>query len=127
LLAKRELVIGITRRPSGKYKSHLIQPFPDRVAAVIKLIYKVNPDLTITCQPLDDVAGPAGVLPKIGLLLLTEETVAGGDQVNVIRKSRGLEEVHCAQLGLITIRGLVRVSSSDLRDLAESDRPPDKS
>jgi phosphopantetheine adenylyltransferase/dephospho-CoA kinase len=122
-LTKQELIIGVTQRAVGKYKGHLIQPFPDRVAAVVRLIYKVNPDLNITCVPLNDVAGPAGVLPRIDLLLLTEETVAGGDKVNAIRKSRGLEEVHYAPLRLITTGGLVRISSSGLRELDEPDKP----
>jgi pantetheine-phosphate adenylyltransferase len=117
ILSTKSLVIGINRQTSRKVHSDLLESFPVRCARVIELLYEVNPNLSILVEPLDDVAGPAGVLPKIDLLILSEETVKGGEMVNEIRAARGLQPVHYAAIPTITRSGGERLSSTFLREV----------
>jgi pantetheine-phosphate adenylyltransferase len=118
LLAMQRLVIGLSRKTSRKAHSEMIESFAVRAAHVVQLIYEINPNLVIVIEPLDDRVGPAGVVPRIDLLLLSEETVEGGVEVNAVRTSRGLDPVHTAAIPTIILASGERLSSSHLRELA---------
>jgi phosphopantetheine adenylyltransferase len=57
----------------------------------------------MSCKPLHDVAGSAATFPSIDLLVLSEETIKGGDYLNTMRKANGLNELHSAAISMITM------------------------
>lgn len=116
ILAKHKIVIGVSRKAGNKEFSEFVQPLPDRIANVTRLIFRVNEDLIVSVEPLDGISGPAGILPDIDLLLLSEETIKGGEYVNRERKGRGLNELHFAAIPLILKNG-ERLCSTYLRRL----------
>ena len=117
VLAQKRLIIGVTRAVGTKQYSELVQPFPQRAAKVVDLVFKVNEDVSITIEALDGMTGPAGIVPDIDLLLLSLETVKGGDIVNKERRERGLREVPFIPIPLITMKDGEKLSSTYLRSL----------
>ena len=115
VLARRRLVIGVTRRPGNKKHSEFMENFPQRAARVLDLIFRINEDVSVTTEALDDVAGPAGILPDLDLLLLSQETIKGGDMVNALRRDRGLREVPYTAIPLIKMSSGEKLSSTYLR------------
>lgn len=87
---------------------------------MLEFRFKLNQDLIVRIEVIDDVAGPTGYLPNIDLLVLSQETIKGGDMVNEIRKQKGLQPIAYAPIPLITLMTGSRLSSSYLRELASS-------
>ena len=117
VLAQKRLIIGVTRAAGSKQYSELVQPFPQRASKVVDLVFKVNEDVSITIEALDDMTGPAGIVPDVDPLLLSLETVKGGDIVNKERRGRGLREVPFIPIPLITMKDGEKLSSTYLRSL----------
>jgi pantetheine-phosphate adenylyltransferase len=120
VLCTRRLVIGLSRQTGKKVHSDLIESFAVRASRVVQLVYEVNPNIVVEMEPLDDRVGPAGVLPRIDLLVLSEETIQGGEAVNATRAARNLPVVHYAAIPTITLLSGERLSSTHLRELAAS-------
>jgi phosphopantetheine adenylyltransferase len=116
-LATKTLLLAVSQQVANKYRSDLIQPFPDRAAAVVRFVYKVNPNLSVSCEPLHDVAGSAATCPSIDLLVLSEETIKGGDYVNEMRKANGLNVLHYAAINLVTMPNGEPLNATYLRQL----------
>ncbi|OHT03660.1 Cytidylyltransferase family protein [Tritrichomonas foetus] len=117
LLCKKYLIIGVSRNIGKKAHHEMIQPFHDRVSTCMNLVYKLNQDLIVRTEVIDDVAGPTGYLPDIDLLVLSQETIKGGDAVNQIREGKGLKPLHYVAVPLVKMVTGERLSSSYLREL----------
>ncbi|KAK8889730.1 hypothetical protein M9Y10_034484 [Tritrichomonas musculus] len=120
ILCNKYLIIGVNRATSKKSHHELIEPFEDRASSCLNFVFKLNQDLIVRIEVIDDVAGPTGYLPNIDLLVLSQETIKGGDMVNEIRKQKGLQPIAYAPIPLITLMTGSRLSSSYLRELASS-------
>ena len=116
LLTRETLIVGINMAISRKQFVELIQPLHVRVAKVSELIYKVNDKLTLYLQPITDPAGPAATYPKIDVLVLSQETMNGGNYVNNIREKNGLPKTRFYVIPLVNdIKG-DRVNSTEIRE-----------
>ena len=120
LLCQKELIIGVTRKTSQKAHSDLIQPFHQRASNCIDFIFKLNQNLICRIEVLDDVAGPAGTIDSIDLLVVSQESIKGGEMVAQIREERHLKPIECAVVPLVTRMTGSRLSSSHLRELLSS-------
>lgn len=120
LNCKKNLIIGVNRQTKKKAYHQIIEPFHVRASACLSFVFQLNQDLIVRIEVIDDVAGPTGYLPNIDLLVLSQETIKGGDMVNEIRQKRGLEPLVYAAIPLITLMSGSRLSSSYLRELAST-------
>ena len=116
LLCKKKLIVGISRNVKKKEYSDIIQPLHFRISSCIDTIYKINPDIVVKVHVIDDVCGPTAFTKHIDLLVLSEETRAGGDEVNKVRQSKGLAPIENAAIPIVKMRSS-RLSSSILREL----------
>ncbi|CAL9729500.1 phosphopantetheine adenylyltransferase [Monosporozyma unispora] len=94
-LTSKRLIVGLTDEEllvNKKYKEYL-ESFSDRKNNVINFIRILKPQLHVEIIPLHDVCGPTGTVPEIECLIVSRETVKGGDFVNKTRKERGLSQL----------------------------------
>lgn len=126
-LTSDRLIIGLTEEELLKNKKFkdVLQDFDTRYENVVSFLNTFKPTLKIEIVPLKDVCGPTGTVPEIECLVVSRETVKGGEQVNQTRKERGM-----SQLEVYTVNVLggkeedgwkEKMSSTDIRRLI-SDR-----
>lgn len=94
-LTSDRLIVGLTDEEllvNKKYKEYL-ETFSERKKNVIQFINMLKPQLRVEIIPLHDVCGPTGTVPEIECLVVSRETVKGGDTVNKTRAERGLSQL----------------------------------
>ncbi|CDK28595.1 unnamed protein product [Kuraishia capsulata CBS 1993] len=102
-LASEKLIVGITQDELLKNKQfkEVMQSYHTRKEAVINFLKKIQPDLEVDCYELRDIAGPTGFISDIDVLVLSQETSAGGATVNKIRLEKGFPELALFEVGVI--------------------------
>ena len=91
LVATNRILVGVANGILLKDKktlSELIKPVEERIAEVEALIRDIQPELCIEVVPITDVYGPTAWDEKREGLVVSAETVSGGDKVNEERKRR---------------------------------------
>lgn len=115
LLCVRKLIVGVTRAPKNKMFSEYMEPFYRRAAAVTEMVYKINQNVIICMEALDDVAGPVGRQGELDLLVLSEETKSGGESVRKLREERGLHPISFVVIPVIGFNNGDKLSSTMIR------------
>lgn len=125
-LAKEKLIVGITGSELlvNKKYAEVMQSYMIRRQAVEEFLSYVFPQLEVETYMLHDVAGPAGAIEGIDALVLSRETVQGGQEVNRIRKAKNFKPLIIYQVDVIgCITGNAtnnyhdKLSSTELRRL----------
>jgi cytidyltransferase-like protein len=119
ILCTESLIIGINSNIARKQHSAIIEPLSYRAARVVEFVLQINSGIFVSVKSIDDVAGPAATVPRIDLLVLSEETKKGGEIVNQMRVEGGLPPARWAVIGTITLPSGQALSSTHLRTLAE--------
>ena len=117
LVTKKKVMIGVTRKASRSKKiAELIYPLHKRTADVIDFMFKVNEDLVYSIEVIDDVAGPVGKPGDIDILVLSEETRKGAEEVKKLREERGLKPINYLVIPLIIDqKSGEKISSTQIR------------
>jgi len=99
-LSTRKLIIGITADALLASKSHaeLVESYDHRAEAVTDFLSRHNapggrPPVELDPVRISDVYGPTAHDPLINALVVSRETVAGGDAINKLRREKGLKEL----------------------------------
>ncbi|EGW32748.1 uncharacterized protein SPAPADRAFT_54772 [Spathaspora passalidarum NRRL Y-27907] len=104
-LTKRKLIIGITGNELLKNKKYheVLQPFAERQASVQTFLNLIvaSRHIQFELYEINDVCGPTGYVRDINCLILSDETLSGGDYVNDYRKSRGFKELETVIIQVI--------------------------
>ncbi|CAK9262683.1 unnamed protein product [Sphagnum jensenii] len=117
-LARERVVVGISTGPMlvNKELAHLIQPFDVRRAAVEKYIKSVKPGLEVQIEPIVDAYGPSITDEALEAIVVSQETMKGGEAVNKKRAERGLSQLQVKVVDLVVEEGCSeKVSSTLLR------------
>ncbi|CAM6039377.1 unnamed protein product [Sphagnum compactum] len=117
-LARERVVVGVSTSPMlvNKELAHLIQPFDVRRAAVEKYIKSVKPGLEVQIEPIVDAYGPSITDEALEAIVVSQETMKGGEAVNKKRAERGLSQLQVKVVDLVVEEGcLEKVSSTLLR------------
>lgn len=94
-LTSSRLIVGVTDEElllNKKYKEYL-ESFEKRSDNVQRFIALLKPDLNTQIVPIKDVCGPTGTVPEIECLVVSRETVAGGELVNKTRLAKNLSKL----------------------------------
>ncbi|GAA6013668.1 hypothetical protein JCM10207_004810 [Rhodosporidiobolus poonsookiae] len=101
-ITSRKLIVGISDDVLLKNKkfAHLLEPLQQRVRTVERFVELVRPSIVHDVVPIRDVYGPTGWDPEIEALVVSDETRAGGDTINTLRKEKHLNplDVHVINL-----------------------------
>jgi pantetheine-phosphate adenylyltransferase len=121
-VARDALFVGVTaaRLLDGKAHAGLLQAYEEREAAAVAFCKAVRPGLAVETGALEDPAAPtaADADPSMAALVVSEETVAGGDRINAGRVAAGMAPLALVVVGLVAADGGGggdKVSSTELR------------
>lgn len=102
-LTSSRLIIGLTDEEllvNKKFKEYL-ESFDKRKENVVQFLYLLKPQLKVEIIPLHDVCGPTGTVPEIECLIVSRETVKGGDFVNKTRAERGMNQLDIVAVNVL--------------------------
>ncbi|KAI8331456.1 hypothetical protein BD560DRAFT_415709 [Blakeslea trispora] len=114
ILAQTSMVVGVTDDCMLTKKAHkeLIAPTSQRVEYVKNYMQTVKRDIDYHIVPITDPFGPTATDPTIDALVVSKETLKGGDLVNNEREMRGLPPLELR---------IIDVISSDNASVQEQD------
>lgn len=95
-----EVVIGLTTDSFASGKIHPVRPYTVRKAGVEKFIRDQGFTASWAIEPLADRYGPA-VDAEFDALVVSEETLPVGMEINVLRRKRGRKKVDIHQIACV--------------------------
>ena len=89
------LWIGVTVGPmvANKKFKELIQSFDERKARLVDFFHLIHPELRVEIEPIEDPFGPSTRVENLQAIIVSPETVRGGDKVNQVRAEKGLSQL----------------------------------
>ncbi|XP_011406584.1 PREDICTED: bifunctional coenzyme A synthase-like [Amphimedon queenslandica] len=93
LIATKRVLVGIADGPllAKKVLGELIKPIDYRIRKVESILRDVKCGLELEVVPITDVFGPAGWDSGLNCLVVTPETLKGGDAINKEREEKVCE------------------------------------
>ena len=90
ILATNRVLVGVSDGPllANKTLAELVRPVEERISEVEALVRDIQPALRVEVVPLVDVYGPTAWDERLQCLVVSPETMRGGDKVNQERKAR---------------------------------------
>ncbi|KAL2610798.1 hypothetical protein R1flu_022490 [Riccia fluitans] len=118
--AKERVLVGISDGPMLEKKElkHFIQPLEVRKKAVEVYLKSIKPTLEVQTEAIFDAFGPSIVDKGLDAIVVSKETIAGGEAVNRRRKERGLSQLKVIVVDLVLNSdgdGEEKLSSTELR------------
>jgi len=103
LLTSQRLIVGVTSEELLKKKNYasFIEHYDIRVAKLRHFVHTISPSITLEVFPLSDPVGIAATREDAEALLLTLETLKGGDLVNKARMQNNISPVELVFAGMI--------------------------
>ncbi|PIC55177.1 hypothetical protein B9Z55_000056 [Caenorhabditis nigoni] len=130
-LASEEIVVGVTDKEMIIKKSlyEMIEPVEYRMRKVVEFVEDVSGEAKCTTEPIIDPFGPSTRIPDLEAIIVSRETVKGGDAVNKRRLENGMSQLEVIVVELVegsdVILNETKISSSSRRreDLGRLLRP----
>lgn len=85
---------------AAKLLCELIDPVETRIKDVREFLMAIDPTLTYEVVPIADAFGPTKSDPDLDVIIVSAETLRGGEKVNEVRAAAGLKplQIHCINL-----------------------------
>lgn len=101
--ARRRVVVGVTDETmvKGKKLPELILPVAERIRNVQNFLKSFDATLQYDVVPISDPFGPTATDPDMDLIVVSQETLRGGQKVNELRAEKGLRELKVHVINLI--------------------------
>ncbi|EDW72993.1 uncharacterized protein Dwil_GK16881 [Drosophila willistoni] len=122
LRSHKRLVVGVTTAAMTKSKilPDLILPVEERIEQLRDFLLDIDDTLHYDIVPIDDPFGPTQYDPDLDMIVVSAETLRGGQKVNEIRKSKQLNELDIFVIDIVESNNLdgiheTKVSSSNTR------------
>lgn len=102
-LTSKTLIVGVTGSELLKHKkfAEYMQTYEQRVENVTTFIHAVKPSLVPSIYEINDVCGPTAQIEDINALVVSLESVKGGEFVNNRRKDLGWKELDIYTIGVV--------------------------
>lgn len=102
-ITSSRLIVGVTDQDllvNKKYKEFL-ETVDQRCNNVKKFLALLKPTLKVEIVLIKDVCGPTGTVPEIEALVVSRETVQGGEFVNKTRIEKGLSKLDISVVNVL--------------------------
>lgn len=106
-ISSQRLVVGVVadKLLASKAHSRLVEDIGTRLGRVNKFLKRCGPGETVLdVVEIEDAAGPTAWDAEITALTVSRETLAGGNDVNRIRREKGLGELDMFVVNVISSR-----------------------
>lgn len=111
------VIIGITSDEFAKKSNKFgIQPFKERSEALRKLLAGKKLFERSSIVPLNDPYGPLTQEPRVGAVIVTDETLPRAEEANKIRSNKGLNGVRIYVIQFINAKDGGSISSTRIRN-----------
>lgn len=95
-------------------------PLQQRINEVREFLNDIDSTLTYEIVPIQDPFGPTATDPDLDLIVVSSETMRGGEKVNEIRRGKNFRELEIYSIPLVEIKQVLKekekkVSSSNQR------------
>lgn len=123
--ATQTLIVGVTGPELLKNKKYanVLELLEVRVAKVVKFVQKMH-TRHFEIYQINDICGPTGYIADIDTLVVSQETVSGGDYVNKYREKQGFSPLKVLVVDVIGSDGsnnwAGKLSSTDIRRIESS-------
>ncbi|XP_025096576.1 bifunctional coenzyme A synthase-like isoform X2 [Pomacea canaliculata] len=103
LLCEQKLTVGVTNKDMIKSKilKELIEPVESRMSSVSHFVHDIKPSLNIKTVAIEDIYGPTTVYPDFECLVVSQETIKGGDMINAERVKKGMKPLEIVIVDLV--------------------------
>ncbi|ALC43735.1 Ppat-Dpck [Drosophila busckii] len=103
LRACRRLVVGVTTAAMTKSKTlpELILPVEQRIALLHEFLADIDSTLQYDIVPIDDPFGPTQHDPEMDLIVVSAETLRGGQKVNELRAAKQLRQLDIFAIDIV--------------------------
>ncbi|CAI4227689.1 unnamed protein product [Auanema sp. JU1783] len=121
LLASESITCGVTYKSMiiKKQLFELIEPVETRMMAVRDFVSDVSDDVVCLPEPIVDPFGPSIVVPDLEAIIVSKETIKGGEAVNKKRQEKGMSFLETVVIDLLEANDEVlnetKISSSSRR------------
>ncbi|KAI5960050.1 uncharacterized protein KGF55_004773 [Candida pseudojiufengensis] len=126
-LTLKRMIIGITGNELLKNKKfkEVLETFTKRKQSVIQFLDIIFDDLNLRFEiyEINDICGPTGYLPNINSLIISHETLKGGEFVNKYRQDHGFKKLDITAIKVIGDKNSNennlwkgKLSSTDIRE-----------
>ncbi|WKX91211.1 hypothetical protein Q1695_009776 [Nippostrongylus brasiliensis] len=121
LLVSESVVCGVTDKSMIEKKSlwEMIEPVERRMEAVEDFVADVSDSVVCLAEPIEDPFGPSTRIPDLEAIVVSQETVRGGEAVNRVRKEKGMSNLEMITIDLLEATDQVlnetKISSSSRR------------
>lgn len=104
----------------NKKYAELIEPVEIRMESVRNFFYLINRTLSLWVSPIFDIYGTTIIDDRIGAIVVSQETIAGGEFINQERKRRNMKELDIFCICIISDQidsemMSVKISSTSIR------------
>lgn len=104
----------------GKKLPELVLPLQQRINDVREFLNDIDNTLIYEIVPIQDPFGPTASDPNLDLIVVSSETMKGGEKVNEIRRGKNMNELEIYSIPLVEIKQVLKekekkVSSSNQR------------
>lgn len=98
----------------------LVLPLQQRMNDVREFLNDIDSTLIYDIVPIQDPFGPTATDPDLDLIIVSSETMKGGEKVNEIRRGNNMKELEIYSIPLVEIKEVIKekekkVSSSNQR------------
>ncbi|CAD1812468.1 Cytidylyltransferase family protein [Candida parapsilosis] len=103
-LTSKRLIIGITGSELLKNKkfSEVLEPFHQRQNSVVQFLDLIMDEIVhYEIYQINDICGPTGYIEAIDGLVISHETLSGGEFVNNYRREHGFKELDLTAIKVI--------------------------
>ncbi|XP_030561161.1 bifunctional coenzyme A synthase [Drosophila novamexicana] len=99
----KRLVVGVTTAAmtKGKILPELILPVEQRIAELREFLLDIDNTLQYDIVPIDDPFGPTQHDPDMDMIVVSAETLRGGQKVNEIRASKQLRQLDIFAIDIV--------------------------
>ncbi|KAJ8971839.1 hypothetical protein NQ317_001552 [Molorchus minor] len=103
LRATEKVTVGVTTENMlhSKFLWELIEDMEVRVNNVFDFLKDICPELEYVITPISDPFGPAIVDPTMEVIIVSQETVRGGEKINEIRQTKNLTPLQIVPVDLL--------------------------
>jgi len=117
VLTKKQLRIGLSSEPllEKKRNRFTMQHYPTRFKQLESFLHKLDPAKELDIFPLYNPYGPT-INPEVTCpVIVSEETIKGGDAINKVRTEKGLTPLEVIVVGILGGDIVNRLSSTSIR------------